>query len=162
MLRGCPHLTSLQLLCCVGPLGDGLLPPGPRPRPFPLRELHITGGACQLSDAGLAALLHPRSAALQELVLQGCSRLSDAAWAAIQQQAATLRCLHLEACGALPSLRKVRGAVAQPLTADGLHATVAACEHLLAFTMRSCIKVPDSQQVEWADACPALQSIDLV
>lgn len=161
VLRGCLQLTSLQLHCCAGPFTDALAPSSPRPLPSRLGELHITWGASQLSDAGLATLLHPRTAVLRELVLHGCSRLTDAAWAAIQQQAATLRCLRLEACGALPSLRKARGAAARPLTADGLQATVAACQHLLALTVRSSTEVSDSHHIKWADTCPFLQTVDV-
>ncbi|KAL4457935.1 hypothetical protein ABPG75_012800 [Micractinium tetrahymenae] len=161
MLCGCSQLTSLQLHSCVGPFGDALAPPGPRPLPFRLRELHISWSASQLSDAGLAALVHPRCAALQELVLQGCSRLTDASWAAIQQQASTLRCLRLEACGALPMWHKGRGGAAQPLTTEGLQATLAACERLLTLTVRSCVDEGDRQQLDWSTTCFSLQSIDL-
>ena len=70
MLERCPRLTSLQLSNCVGPLTDrlGVACSQRRGAAFRLQELHLGWAAGQLSDAGLAALLHPAVAQLRSLV----------------------------------------------------------------------------------------------
>lgn len=206
MLQHCLQLTSLQLLGCTGPFTDRLAAPAvaaaaampvspalgssssSRAPAFRLQELQISWGAAQLTDAGLAALLHPAGAALRCLVLKGCSRLTDAAWAAVAQQAGSLQCVHLESCGALPALRKAGGAPAtgaadaagsacstaegqsssssaQPgvMTAGAAIEALAACQHLLALTVRACVAPPwaASDVDRLRTACTALQSLEL-
>ena len=174
VLQGCTQLTSLQLLGCTGPLTDALGASlrsgggGAQRAPFRLRELQVAWGAGQLTNAGLATLLHPSCAALQVLVLKGCSRLTDGAWAAVGQQAGTLECLQLEHCGALAAQAK-RGAGSgsssschEPMTASAALGALAACSRLLALTLRGCTPPWSSAQVaRLQEACTALQSLDL-
>jgi hypothetical protein len=70
VLEHCPQLTSLQLCNCVGPLIDrlGAACAAGRGTARRLQELHISWGASQLNDDGLAGLLHPDVARLQSLV----------------------------------------------------------------------------------------------
>ncbi len=83
VLERCPRLTSLQLCSCVGPLTDrlGTACIARRGTALRLRELHIGWGASQLTDDGLAALLHPDVAELQSLVrLVACTGHGVCLW----------------------------------------------------------------------------------
>lgn len=166
VLQSCTQLTSLQLLGCTGPLTDALGASlrGSAPRtPFRLQELRISWGAGQLTDAGLAALLHLDCAALRVLVLKGCSHLTDA-WAAVARHAPTLECLQLEHCGVLAAHAK-RGASIDtdgPVTAIAALDALIHCKRLLALTLRGCTLPWRAVDVSLLQvACTALQSLDL-
>lgn len=165
MLQSCRQLTSLQLLGCTGPLTDalgaGLRISTPR-TPFRLQELQIAWGAGQLTDAGLAALLHPDCAALRVLVLKGCSRLTDGAWRAVRDHAPTLECLQLEHCGALAAQGK-KGGAGEAWTASAALDALVHCKRLLALTLHGCTPPWSAADAELLQtACTALQSLDLV
>lgn len=91
VLERCPKLTSLQLCNCVGPLTDrlGATCAARRGRALRLHQLHISWGASELSDEGLAALLHTDVVWLQSLVspdaqLMGKLNCEDAVLCALQ------------------------------------------------------------------------------
>lgn len=168
MFRHCSQLTSLELSGCTGPftdvLGEAFV--GHRPPAYKLQELVLSWGAGHLTDAGLAALLHPDRAALRTLVLKGCSSLSDAAWHIVAQHHASLQCLHVENCGALPKHTKSgmpsSGANA-PMTAAAAEEALSTCEQLIALTIAITTLPWSAAEVERLRAgCTALQTLHLV
>ena len=139
-------------------------PPEGRPPAFRLQELHLSWGACQLSDAGLAALLRPERATLRCLALKGLSRLSDACWATIARHAATLRCLHMDCCGALPGAGKGRrggGGGTAPLSAGAATEGLSGCSALLALSLRGSVAWEEEGAARLHAACPSLETLEL-
>ncbi|PRW20598.1 F-box LRR-repeat 2 [Chlorella sorokiniana] len=154
----------MQLCNCVGPLTDrlGAACAARRGIARRLQELHISWGASQLSDEGLAALLHPDVARLHSLVLKGCSQLTDAAWQLIAQHSSSLRCLDVECCGTAAAETKAAGRQHPPMTAAAAAEALSSCHALLALTVRSCTAAWTAAEVEQLRAgCTALQSLCL-
>ncbi|BDA43960.1 probable BTB/POZ domain-containing protein FBL11 at C-terminar half [Coccomyxa sp. Obi] len=128
VVRTCRNLTTMRLLRCCGPFGDGLGAAFRSRRPLlPLGELRIVDGAHELTDQGLAGCLSTVCAQLHTLELARCSSLTPEALASIRQHKGTLEHLILVDCRNIDAAAGV----------DVLM-MVKACTKLRSLTLRHC------------------------
>ena len=141
MFQQCAHLTSLELLHCLGPVSDACTELQARHPAFRLRHLVLAWcGGC-LSDVGISHLLSPDVSSLRSLVLEGISRMTDIGLREIAAHRDWLECLELASCGSWERLNK-GGACAtgtrlpEPISAAALGGLVRQCRRLVALTVR--------------------------
>lgn len=95
-------------------------------------------------------------------VVNGCSRLTDAAWGLIAQHGSSLQCLALESCGTAAAAAKSAAQRHAPMTAAAAVKALSSCNILLALTVRLCTAPWTAAAVDQLRAgCTALQSLCL-